>query len=473
MFFTFKDRANSILIWSVFLALYWVVFLWGFWEKGVFAFGFNATFFLALFLIFLGKIFPNQNKFWSRKHVAWLVPFVLLVISYSLYNTPFIRMTNVLVLPVLGVIFITYALLENRGIVWGLEFFKTVFARSFSWIGSLGKSLRGYTFLLGRNSSSITRRVFFGVVFLVIIVATLIVPLLSKVDPEFAYLIDPLFDFVRNIIETETAVRVLVGAIIAVLSASVALSWLERPVVSEEKKDTNVDSIIAGIVIAGIFFVYVLFLAVQIKRLWVSELPIDFSETEILVKSGFWQLFILSVVNALIFFATYLKTNNLVHRLLGAFTVASLFLVMSAAWRMFLYVVFYGFSYEKFFASYTVLFSIILFVWLLVLFFQSKKRDIIKFIVFLFLWMYSIVAIFPVEQFIMRANVALSYQKDSRIELYELTMLSSDVLGYVEKRQNEYIFSDWDKWIKEKKEQVAKKAWYESTIIDVFYKIKK
>ncbi|OJI06509.1 hypothetical protein BK004_03115 [bacterium CG10_46_32] len=467
---THNERTKSLLAWSASIAVFWVVFLWGFWNNGPFSLGINAAVFLLLVLGLLGNVFPSGHPLWSTKQWHWLVPFLLIALSYALYATPFIKIINIPVVPVLLVVFVTYALLGDRAVQWGWGFVQTAVVRGFVWLGSLAAAARAYSqAFFGAGGSHTVRRAIAGVVLLLVIVVTIVLPLLASADIQFKALVQPLLDFFGRLVEIETLWRVVVGVVFALIGLAVGIAWSTAPAVREGERKSRVDSIVSGIVVGGIFLVYALFLAIQIKRLWVAELPIDFSETEELVKSGFWQLFFLSIINGIIFLAAYAKTNTLVQRLLAAFTVASLLLVFSAAWRMALYVVFYGFSSEKFFAAYTVIFSIILFAWLVFQFVSNKRLDLVKFGAFLFLWMYALVCIFPVEQFIMRANVALSHRDDSRIVLSELTMLSSDVLGYVEARQDEPMFENWGEWIQETRSEIDKKAWYEATIVDMVY----
>ena len=60
--------------------------------------------------------------------------------------------------------------------------------------------------------------------------------------------------------------------------------------------------------------------------------------------------------------------------------------------------------------------------------------------------------------------------KASRIAPYELTMLSADVLGYVEERSLNPGFEEWGEWIEENRAIVAEKPWYELTVSDVVYR---
>jgi hypothetical protein len=227
---------------------------------------------------------------------------------------------------------------------------------------------------------------------------------------------------------------------------------------------------------------------VQINRLWVGDLPFDFKETENLVKSGFWQLILLSIINILIYFSTYKRTIAIVQKILAAFTVASLFLLISAGYRMGLYVTYYGFSYEKFFASYTVIYCSILLIWLVSRLFAEKRANILKFVLFLFLWMYAIATVSPVEQFILRTNVALkSNIEESRIRLFELTMLSPDVLSLVKEYEQQGLLKenagylarekevksekqfDWEPWIERQEKTISDKVWYEKNLMNVVY----
>jgi hypothetical protein len=226
---------------------------------------------------------------------------------------------------------------------------------------------------------------------------------------------------------------------------------------------------------------------VQLNRLWVGSLPFDFKETENLVKSGFWQLFFLSLINILIYFYTYRKTSPLVQRILTAFTAASLLLLVSAAYRMGLYVAYYGLSYEKFFASYTVIYCAILFIWLIMRLFIKQRSNIVKFLIILFLWMYALVTVFPVEQFILRANVALVRLPESRIRLFELTMLSPDALFLVKEYQQQGLLQEkagylsrekmsesadkfnWNPWIERQEKRISAKNWYEKNLMNVLY----
>ena len=175
----------------------------------------------------------------------------------------------------------------------------------------------------------------------------------------------------------------------------------------------------------------------------------------------------LSAINVFLFLVYYHRTKAVVQKILILFTFASLFLLFSAAERMGMYVWFYGFSYEKFFATYTVLFALLLFGYLIRCLFSAERKDVVRFLISAFIWMYAVAAILPTEQFIFRANTWLSQRQDSRIDLLELQMLSADVYGLVREENTFKPSPVWNEWFTEQQRRSAEKQWYEWNLQDL------
>ncbi len=488
---TFTKELNWQLVLSAFLAIFWVIFLWNFWDKGPYALGINATIFLllliGLFIWVLGK-----KGVYTRYDLFWIAPMVLIALSYALYENPFLKIISLLVLPVIFSVFYNQAFLsDKKNKLWDFEFIFKLVIRFFSFLTKIGQTITLYINLImpsSKTKKGIIVRVAVGIILFLIIALTIFIPLLSSADAIFADKVKFFYDWFRQIISLPLMYRLLTGIVLTILFFSVLTAWSSKFEYKEkENKNINIDAIVSGIVLGGILCLYILFLWVQINRLWIGELPFDFKATENIVKSGFWQLLFLSVINILVYFFTYRKTTPLVQWILTAFTIASLFLLVSAGYRMGLYVTYYGFSYEKFFASYTVVYCAILFIWLIVQLFNKQRANIVKFLVVLFLWMYALITVFPVEQFILRSNIVLARLENSQIRMFELTMLSPDVLTLVKEyrkqgllqekagylsRENENEPSevfDWDPWIKNQEKIIADKIWYEMNFTNILY----
>jgi hypothetical protein len=468
--------------WCLGLSLFFVAFLWRFWEKDVYVLGVNATvFLLGLLALFIRALYRDKKI--QAKDLYWIIPLALPPLSYFFYSNPFIKTVTIPIFPLLLALFVNYGFLRGKeGRQWGLDFIAKFIARFFSFFPRIGLSFRLYIGMLSPRAKSgkgKVRRIIVGIILLLLISLTVIIPLLSSADPVFGEKLAFITDLVRKYIADSLIAKTIFAVAFSLLLFSAFLAWTREYDYVEKERDKKVDAIVSGIVLGGILALYLLFLWVQLERLWVGSLPFEFKETETLVKSGFWQLFFLTGLNTLSYFFTYRRTSAPVQRILAAFTAASFFLLASAGQRMALYVINYGFSYEKFFASYTVVYSAILFVWLFMSLFRKKRANILKLLVFLFLWMFALVTVMPMEQFIFRANIALAGRPNTRIRLYEMTMLSADVLDLVkeykdkgrlaektkylerEKVDNSANNFDWQPWIDKEEKRLAEKRWYE------------
>ena len=470
-------------------ALFFVNFIWGFFDREINALGINMTVLLSLGYLLFYKVYAGKRLL-TRSNLPWLIPFGLIALSFSLYDNPFLKAFSILVLPTAFIVFYNYAQLKHRERrQWDLAFFNGLFIRAFGFLPKVSKAASLYSGIIfpgERKGLEAVKKVLIGILLFAAMALIVVIPLLSSADPLFADKMNKVYQSFGNIISLSFISKTIVvcGMSIFLLAASLAWLW-PFELTKHSQSDKEVDSIITGIVLGGILLLYLLFLYLQLNRLWVNALPINFQETEDLVKSGFWQLFVLSVINILLFSLSFRKTNALVHKVLAVFVGASCLLLLSAGYRMYLYVTLYGFSYEKFFATYTVVFIGVLFVWIVSRFFQADKPNTMKFSAFLFIWMFTLATVFPIEQFILQSNIALALRPDSRIKLYELTMLSPDILSSVEKYvardadKCEYgkvqstpgslDFCGWNDWLKERRENVNEKKWYEANLMNLIY----
>ncbi len=477
------------MAWCLGLALFGVIFIWGFWERDIFALGLNAFIFLFFTLLLFLRVGYKQ-KYYDKRDLVWIIPLFLIAFSFLIYDNPFSKVFGLLVLSAFSALFINYGFLTDKAKRhWDINFVSHFLSRILSFLAKLNEAVNSYITLFlpkGGKRGTVITKIVLGLILFLLIAVTIIIPLLSSADSLFAARIDFIYTWLKDILSTTFVYRIVVFLILAILLLSALLAWGKKLDYKEKKEsERKIDPIVSGIVLGGVLVLYLLFLWVQLERLWVEGLPLDFKTTETLVKSGFWQLFFLSIINVLIYFFTYRRTNKVVQRILTAFTVASLLLLVSAGHRMALYVIFYGLSYEKFFASYTVLYSAILFVWLISRLFFSERANIFKFVVFLFLWMFAVMTILPVEAIILRTNIALAQRPESRIRLFELTMLSPDVLRAVKKYESagalkesvDYLERegdakseeqfDWKPWIERQEKRIADKKWYEKNVMNI------
>lgn len=462
-----RIRKNILIAGSSLLSLYWVIAIWGFWSDFLDALGFNVTIFLlgilATFLYATGV----KNL---KKDYFWVFPIILIAASFSLWENPFLKAINIFFLPFILSIFFAYSFSQEKKV--DLRFLILAILGRILILIKIAEAVR---LLFGRlnfikgEKQKIASRIVLGLLLFFLLAFTVFIPLLSSADPTFAQLVSGLMEWFRDIISFRYAGRLLFALFFAIFLASYFLSFENKLETGSETAPKPpailFDPIVSGIVLGGILLLYIAFLSTQISNLWIDRLPINFQETERLVKSGFWQLFMLSIINIIFFFGYFRKTNMFVQNILKFFTVASFLLLLSAGHRMFLYVFFYGLSYEKFFASYTVIYCALVFIWLAYQLFFSRSADIFKFMIFSLLWMYAIATVLPVERIIFSTNAALSARADSRIKLNELRMLSYDALPLVTSFQGgAEWYGDWCSWVYKQRDILNDKKWYEKNL---------
>ncbi|MBD3238650.1 MAG: DUF4173 domain-containing protein [Candidatus Moranbacteria bacterium] len=493
---------NKLLFWALGSCLFWVVFLWGFWNKGLTAFGMNATVYL---LIYLGLFVYAARKYrgvnWE-KYLNWLAPVFLIALSFSIFENPFLKATSFNFIPLIFWIFFSYTLLKEdlkSRWYWSFNFVMKLLAMNLVFFAHIGQALKVYFSLpklfSGNKEKSKINDIILGLVIFLALAIIIVIPILASADQMFAEKIKAVSELIENVISWRLVGKFLFFSLFSIVTLSFVLSWIDkrrfqyfswRKVLEldlknndqnkeqrqsgEQKTKFDQDSIIAGIVLGGVLLIYLLFLYTQLERFWMNDLPIDFKETEKIVKIGFWQLFFLSFINIIFYFLYYKKTKPWAQKILIAFTITSFLLLISAGQRMYLYVYYYGLSYEKFFASYTVLYILVFMIALTGFLFKEKRADIFKFLIFSCLWMYAVITIFPVELTIMRVNIALAQRSDSRIDLHWMKMLSSDVMPIVKQyRKDDEWRGEWAMWIKDQEAKIKDKKWYEKNFMNIFY----
>jgi len=454
---------------TIFLSLYWILTLWGIWTKDVSALGWNLTVFVVALLCLYTHAGRSERP--GAREYVWLVPLLLIALSYALYENPFIKAVNLLVLPLLFVAyFVITSTKHHERVVWNSAWIRRMIERALGFVKQIEPAISATMRALipgGKNQSDLIKRIVIGLAILIFVSLVLFIPLLSGADAAFAAMVKSVQEFVLNLIELETLLKCVVFVVLTIVMLAGLLQWTKEEEFSVQKETKHMDAVVSGIVLGGILVLYVLFLFTQLKTLWVYELPAEFLSTERIVKSGFWQLFFLSGINVLLYVLYYRRTSKPVQNILTVFMFASLFLLLSAAKRMGMYVFYYGFSYEKFFAAYTVIFSIFLFIRLIAALFQKEKTDIVRYLVVAFVWMYAVSTVLPVEQMIFRANRALALRPDSRLDMNELVMLSADVLNLGKEQSLAHPDSGWPKWVQEKTSIADQKHFYEKTLTDV------
>lgn len=453
-----KIETSSIII-AWISAIFAIFFLWWVWTKWIDALGFNSSIFLLLvFGLFIYDI--TNIKFFLKKNLFWIVPFLAVIISFSLYENPFLKGINIYLIPFLILFFFSYSTLKEKTThVWNYQYLCKIASRKVSMTQSQ-KSIKDNLFS-GNGVWLILKKIFIWVSIL-IWVNIVIISLLSSADSNFSDFTSASMD----LINISIIIKIPATIFVLILLVALKISWKQEYSFEHNAVEKKLDTIVAGIVIWGTLMTYLAFIVIQIDTIITGNLPQNPDDVANLVKNGFWQLFFLSIINIIFYFIYFKKTNQIVQYILSAFVIASLIILISAGHKMFLYVYDYGFSYEKFFASYSVVYFGILFCVMLVFSLTKKHLDILKVSIILAFWMYGFISIFPTEKMIFSINTEISQRENSKIQQYQSHMLSTDILRSVKSIRDTSIYTqqDWEEWIENRELEISKKKWYEKNL---------
>lgn len=466
-----SDAESSPSLMAIFIiALIAVLTHWNVWENGVFSMGWNTSItWLALGVMLI----RSNNALDLCKDWLWLVPLSLIALSFGLYENPWLKTICFVVMPIgVGIFFSFGHLNQKHEQMWGTRVVAKLVSNMFDVVSSVVPSLRLLrdTFFCEFDDSnlSVIKRIVRALLILLPLMFVVLL-LLSSADDNFDLMVSGWFEFLSEFLDWSIAAKALcVFLLSGVLLAVVTTLRQNLEIENEHKhKARQVDDLIAVIVLASILLVYIAFLSLQLDYLMVDKLPIEFADTERLVKSGFWQLFFLSIINVGLFYWAYKHTGRLAQWILRLYLIASALILMSAGWRMGLYVFYYGLSYEKFFASYTTLYALALFGFLGWAVFCSARKDIVKTLCLSALWMFSLASVLPVERIIFSSNLMLSKNAESRIDLFHLSNLSIDVLGVALQNFDKGTIDNneaWANWLNRTVAKNCARPWYESNL---------
>jgi len=418
---------------------------WNLFSEGVFVFGINTS------LFWIGVAFlllQTHSVFRLARDWTWLIPIFLIVLSFSLYENPWLKLISFLVLPVAVGVFCAYSqIFDREKYIWNSALLGVLYQR----LGIVNSIAKGILILLP--------------------VASLALVLLTSADEAFNQVVLRSVDQLFAFINWTTLIKFWLSVVLAIALFSMRAAWSGpvafTPAYGPEKP---VDGVIAGIVLGGLLLIYCSFLYLQLDHLVISVLPTNFREAELMVKSGFWQLFVLALLNVGLFLVVYKKTNWVAQLILRIFIVASSLLMVSAAWKVGLYSYTFGLSYEKIFAVYTALFGIGVLLYLVVVSFFGYRRNVVRVIVFAALWGYGVATISPVEKIIFYANIYLVKQENTRITLNQLSQLSLDIMKDVEQHDLVKLSGDsrdvtiWSRWHKAQIDKRCDRPWFERNL---------
>lgn len=304
----------------------------------------------AVFFWYVGPEKLLQSRTWP-----FFGAIVLLSLTFVLFSNGWFRFWNIGFLLVLLTVHAFQISGAGRkpwtapSMLW--ERFKLLMDGLFCRLGAIGAAFEGFTGPAARRGLTVGVGLLITVPLLLLAAA-----LLGQADMLFNRLTSGLMDFIWTHLDV-AIVRVLLGLLCAPFLFSL-LYALGRPKPLKEEKAASLHklgSTAAVMALGGLDALYLFFVGVQARALfggedYLAQMGISYAEY---ARSGFFQLVFVAMLNLGVVLALLQLTDREKHgwnavRALATLLVAlSGVILVSAAWRMTLYVLAYGLSFKR------------------------------------------------------------------------------------------------------------------------------
>ena len=426
--------------------------------------GFATTIVYLIFFMYLLYL-KNTNvlKTW-----IYSIPILLIILSFSIYEAPYTNIISFIILPfIMGFYHIMHHVDDVS--IWNktANVFEMMLKTVLKMIPT-SVVIDDISTLISSDNKEMKAKIgniIKGIV-LFIIASCVIIPLLSFANMHFEEFINIVFEHIYDYISLESIIKFVISIIVSIILYTVFIKWNAKiSYVELPKEHYNTTTISTFIIcLIALYVLFTVFQLIDFKTYFIIQ---DFSTVEMIAKTGFWSLFIVSMINMfLINTIEYSKKENSMDILMKVFIVISSVIMLSGAIKILFYIFLYGLSYEKFYVLMTVIYSIILYIYLLYyIFIRPKNSTPMLYKPFIIaLWTYASIAILPIDIIIYKANMLLKTHPNTRINIEELSALSYDVIPFTTPND--------DIWVKDIDKNYDEEVLYNTNIMALINKNK-
>ena len=213
------------------LSVFTVLFLWWFFELWSAALWINLTIFWIIFFILYLLLIDNKKDFIS-KYKYWIIPFAIIILSYSFYEIPFLKAINIWLLPILVFFFFWYSIVKKEtNHQWYLALIPKIIFRELPVKKSI-QELNEHMDSWSWKNTILYKKIIIWVIILIAI-NMIIIWLLMVADTNFK---DFILEFWKYINRT-TVLKLLVSVPIFIFFISLLWLWKIDTIIKAREED--------------------------------------------------------------------------------------------------------------------------------------------------------------------------------------------------------------------------------------------
>ena len=318
--------------------------------------GISAVFFVVPLLVYYYNLLKKHKKIKNICGLLFMIPIVLLSLTYFLYDNPIFNDLNIIVIFVLFILMFIFTIKPVYNIKKVISNFFNIIFEPLSFIGTFLKESKKD--LKGRVKLSNDAKRLIKSLLIVIPIVLIVLLLLSKADSLFNELFSNLIGIFEDIIDyifSDLIGKVFVGLLLFVfigINSYYLINYYgtRKDVVKEVKKR---DLIPLKLLVGILDIIYVIFDYIQIKELVLHDSLTRYTYSTF-ARQGFFELLVVIIINiTIIVIAKKLQTkeNTKEYKFIDTMCIIMIFLttiiIVSSFMRMNLYVSAFGYTTSR------------------------------------------------------------------------------------------------------------------------------
>lgn len=443
-----------------------------FWNKIA---GISVFLFTTAAVSFLVYVLHKNKKIQNRKALIFIIPIILLSITYFLFNNSFFRVTNIIA--IIGLIFIMCIYLTKSKIKMP-QFIKNILELIIGSIEEIQEVIESLKINKKEKNENLENIKKIGKSILIVLpVIIIVLILLMTADSIFANMFDGITELIKNLTSSEGTIilffRIVSIVIVFLFIAGFLANLVQDNTLytrnnNEENKKIQIESITINTMLTILNFIYAIFCTIQIANLFTQiGNTSDFNYAQY-ARQGFFQLMFVSIINFAILGISnsnkkeqtpkqkvYTKWMSI---LILIFTII---IIISAFYRMNLYEQEYGYTYLRLFVYY-ILTTELLFMVPCLLYILGKKIDLLKISIIIITVMYIFINFSNMDSTIAGKNVDRYLENETKREIdisYLIKVTGTDAIPELTKLLNakdEKVAKRIKDYLEQKKQELQK-----------------
>lgn len=370
------------------------------------SFGINIIIFTIPFLIFL-LVYMKVNKLINnKKGLLFLIPILVLSTVSSFYSNIFILL-NVLVIPVLYILFFVYTTNPTYNII---DLLKKATLQIFLPFGKIGNFFVVVTSgIREKVKLNDNTKKFLKALLIVVPVTLLVLWLLTSADMVFGNYFSNIFKVFDYIPNTN-----IIGRIISILILFTYIGSVLIYSINPEKTETkrkNLDYYTIRLLLTVLNVIYIVFDIIQIRSLLLHHVGNTITYAEY-ARQGFFQLMFISVINLIIILLSKSTKETKYNKIMSISMIfLTLIIIASSFIRMYLYESTYGYTILRL-GVYIILITEVLLLIPTIIYIFNSKFKILRSYLYITIFVYTFINLFSIERIITENNIKRYYIKD-------------------------------------------------------------